>query len=266
MRPYEPLTPVATDARRLLAAPPGHQGVWDESVEANAVPQARPYLDALSVIHAAVRPTGYLEIGVRHGASLALARCAAIGIDPEPELRLTLSPSTRVVRATSDEFFGSMSGAIDFRIDLVFIDGLHLFECALRDFIAVERLSHRNTVVVIDDVLPNHPRQALRQRQTRVWMGDVWRLKACLESWRPDLRLTLLDTAPGGALVVTSLDPRARQLSDNYEAILIEPSARQQSVPEDVLERRHAIDVDNDVFRDLLSNVLSAREASDAGG
>ena len=40
------------------------------------------YLDFLARLHAAVRPGAYLEIGVRHGDSLALAECPALGVDP----------------------------------------------------------------------------------------------------------------------------------------------------------------------------------------
>ena len=48
-----------------------------------------------------------------------------------------------------------MCGALDlFSGELVFIDGLHLFEQVLRDLINVERHSTTDTVVLLHDCLP----------------------------------------------------------------------------------------------------------------
>lgn len=80
--------------------------------------------------------------------------------------------------------------------DLMFIDGMHLSEFTLRDFINVERWASPNTRVVIDDIFANHPVQAERRRATRVWTGEVWKLHHCLSMHRPDLLLLVLDAEP----------------------------------------------------------------------
>ena len=115
------------------------------------------YLDFLKGLHEAVRPRAYLEIGLRHGDSLALADCPALGVDPAYNLRVELGDNVQLLRETSDEFFGRpkplkpLGGA---KPDMAFIDGMHLAEFALRDFIGVERLSPWTGVIVFDDILP----------------------------------------------------------------------------------------------------------------
>src|ERR1700690_3319664 len=83
-------------------------GVWNGSAGTNAeerVSGTASYLDILDRLHSELRPGHYLEIGVRHGRSLALARGAATGIDPAPAIECALPPTTKVVPLTSDEFF-----------------------------------------------------------------------------------------------------------------------------------------------------------------
>jgi hypothetical protein len=62
--------------------------------------------------------------------------------------------------------------------DLVFIDGMQLFEFALRDLINVERHAAPQTLVAIDDIYPCHPTQAERQRRSGAWTGDIWKVHA----------------------------------------------------------------------------------------
>jgi hypothetical protein len=174
----------------------------------------------LARLHADTAPRGYLEIGVRHGASLTLASCPAIGVDPAPELDRQLGNNCRIVEATSDEFFENDATVVPQPLDLAFIDGMHLFEFALRDFMNVERHAHSGTIVVLDDIFPNHPDQAERERRTRVWTGDVWKMASCLEMHRPDLLLIPLDTAPTGLLLVANLNPLNRTLWDGYNPIV----------------------------------------------
>src|SRR5439155_1870694 len=162
-----------------------------------------PYLDVLRQVHEELDPRTYLEVGVRAGSSLALARCPAIGIDPVPEVPVAL-PAARVIISTSDAYFESPQdvGPIDF----AFIDGMHLFEYGLRDFMHIEERSSPTTLVAIDDIYPNHPRQAARSRSTRIWTGDIWKLMVCLKERRRDLLLLPLDSSPTGILLVAGLD------------------------------------------------------------
>lgn len=157
----------------------------------------RPYLEVLGSVHAALRPRCYLEIGVRHGHSLALAADEAIGVDPAPRLTVALSARTTIFQETSDQFFRDRAKTtLAGGVDLAFIDGMHLFEYALRDFMNIEQHAHPAAVIVFDNIFPNHPLQAARERQTNVWTGDVWKIAACLRKYRPDLLLLQLSSAP----------------------------------------------------------------------
>lgn len=202
----------------------------------------RSYLSVLMELHDVLTPRGYLEIGVRKGASLALSSAPTVAIDPVPDLNNPASNVT-LYRCTSDDFFFFHGDAVaPGSIDLAFIDGMHLAEYVYRDFLYVERIMSPNGVIVIDDVLPNHPVQALRKRQSRVWMGDVWRFAMLLLEKRPDLRLTWLDTSPGGLLVISCLSPNNRTLWDIYNPTLRKWSENADELPPStILSRRDAV-------------------------
>jgi hypothetical protein len=134
-----------------------------------------------------------------------------------------LPPGVRFHETTSDEFFAdSPRERLGAPIDFAFIDGMHLFEFALRDFMNIERFARPGAVIVFDDIFPNHPLQAARERQTRAWTGDIWKIRDCLARHRPDLRLVPLDTWPSGLLLVFGADPASRVLADRYEQIVAE--------------------------------------------
>jgi hypothetical protein len=98
-----------------------------------------------------------------------------------------LPPTTRAQPLTSGEFFAELPGGIT--SDLCFIDGIHLFECALRDFMNFKRCAAPSAVTVIDSIFPNHPAQAERACRTRAWTGVVWQLEKMLQRYRPDIFL-----------------------------------------------------------------------------
>lgn len=203
----------------------------------------RPYIEALRDVHLILEPDVYLEIGVRHGSSLKLSRGAAIGIDPHPEIEM-VPPNARLFECTSDDFFLRYANdALPNRVDLAFIDGMHLCEYVYRDFMNVEAYMSAAGVIVIDDVFPNHRLQARRKRCTRVWTGDVWKFGLLLQSERPDLTLTWLDTSPTGLLVVTTLDPQNCHLQTQYDRLV--KSMRKDSgsrIPRSLLLRTEAVD------------------------
>jgi SAM-dependent methyltransferase len=221
-----------------------------------------PYLDVLARVHARLAPRRYLEIGVGHGRSLALARCPAVAIDPEPRIGRPLDRTVRLYRETSDDFFEQHAAETlaDGPPDLVLIDGMHLFEFALRDFIQVERHAAPGTLVAVDDIFPNHPAQAERRRRTRVWTGDVWKLHACLREHRPDLTLLALDTEPSGLLLVAGLDPRNRVLARRYNPILSQFQGSALAADADPITRRGAIDPDHPRVDALLGQLRAARD------
>jgi Methyltransferase domain len=184
------------------------------------------YLRLLDRIHTEVLPRTYVEIGVANGKSLAicLPGTLAIGVDPEPHLLYPIDRSAKVFPLTSDDFFAGQDLSRELRgfpIDLAFIDGRHLFEYALRDFINVERWSSPESVVLIHDCYPHDSASAQREPDpsTRQWAGDVWKLIVCLKDCRPDLHVATVDVPPTGLGVITNLDPTATQLSAHYDEV-----------------------------------------------
>jgi hypothetical protein len=133
-------------------------------------------------------------------------------------------------------------------LDLVYLDGSHLFEDTLRDFINVESYANRSTVVVFDDVLPYNAEIGLRYQPPGDWCGDVWKIYEILKEYRPDLQLMLVDSWPVGALVVWDLKPGDPDLRDNYDQILDEWLP--EIIPyDDVIERLYAVSVDEALER-----------------
>ena len=113
----------------------------------------------LGRVHGHLRPRTYLEIGVETGATLRLAHpeTLAIGVDPAPQVTAPLPSNARIFKATSDDFFARHDVAKEFGgrpIELAFIDGSHLFEFVLRDFINVERNSTPQSTVLLHDCYP----------------------------------------------------------------------------------------------------------------
>lgn len=224
-----------------------------------------PYLDVLARLHDTVRPRTYLEIGIRNGWSLAQARsdCAILGIDPEFFIDAELSGRVRLRRTTSDAYFATEDPTdwLGAPIDMAFIDGMHLAEFALRDFIHVERHCRPGSIIVFDDMLPRSVDEAARDRHTQAWTGDVFRVREILAEQRPDLELTLLDTDPTGLLLVTGLDPQSTILSDRFDEIVaahVRPDP--QAVPQAIFDRADAMEVD-EAFG-ALAHAFEARARS----
>jgi hypothetical protein len=193
------------------------------------------YFEILGRIHRHLRPATYLEIGVAGGQSLAraLPETAAIGVDPQPRLARPPGARQRIVSATSDDFFAQhdLRGEFGGRaVDLAFIDGMHRFEYALRDFINVERNCAASSVILMHDCYPLDARTAQRERQTGFWSGDIWRLVLLLREQRPDLLVRTIATAPTGLGMVLNPDPDSRALGERCAQLSAEYLAKDFSV------------------------------------
>jgi len=180
------------------------------------------YLAVLVWIHRVLRPATYVEIGVGDGESLRTAQpeTLCVGIDPAPRIDTPLAAPTCLFTMTSDEFFARHDLSeilVGRRFSLGFIDGLHLFEQALRDFIHLERCADSRSIVLLHDCLPLDTVTSARMRSTEFYSGDVWKAAACLRELRPDLRMTIVPTPPTGLCVISGLDPGSTVLEREYE-------------------------------------------------
>jgi len=185
------------------------------------------YFHVLERIHTHLRPRTYLEIGVSRGESIRLAGpgTRAIGVDPEPSVAFPLGPNVGIVAQTSDAFFAARDVRAELGglpVDLAFIDGMHHFEFALRDFMNIEALCAPSSTILIHDVFPIDERTAARERVTEFWSGDIWRLLLLLRKHRPDLIVRTIAAAPTGLAVVRNLDPKSTYIRDRLDALVAE--------------------------------------------
>ena len=192
------------------------------------------FLAHLRRFHELLRPEVYVEIGVDAGRTLCLARppTLAIGVDPAAPAAGEFAAETRLVALESDVFFetGRADAELEGRpVDLAFVDGLHVFEQALRDLAHVERRARRDSVVLIHDCLPLDGATSSRARRTGFWSGDVWKVLPVLARHRPDLDVFVIPTYPTGLAVVTRLDPESRVLEERAEGIGAEWREREWS-------------------------------------
>jgi predicted O-methyltransferase YrrM len=223
--------------------------------------------DLLRALHRLLSPRTYLEIGVQQGSSLSLSRTKTIGVDPDFAVQEPLRCDLHLVKATSDEFFSRPDALAHFRgvpLDLAFIDGMHLSEFALRDFINVERYLAPTGVIVFDDVLPRNALESARVRRTRVWAGDVYKAIDVVARHRPDLVVLLVNTKPTGTAVVVGSDNLSRVLAATHEAERAYLEAEDpQAPPHEFLSRAAAVDPVELLASEAWQLLVSARESAD---
>ncbi len=105
----------------------------------------------------------YLEIGCDKNQTFNHVEAhIKIGVDPK---------AGGTIRKTSDEFF--LENKLKF--DVVFIDGLHLYEQVIKDINNSIKFIEDGGFIVIHDMLPKNYYEQTRRRFTRVWTGDVWK-------------------------------------------------------------------------------------------
>ncbi len=189
--------------------------------------EGQPYLRFLKNLHLHLQPDWYLEVGTAQGASLKLSTSNTIAVDPRFQIlqdNLGKRPETHLFEMTSDDFFASgRAGQLTDRVDLAFLDGMHLFEYLLRDFINAEKLCARDSVIVLHDLVP--PTYVAAERdwdkaRTKLWTGDVWKVAVILKETRPDLDFRVANCRPTGLGVITRLDPSSTVLEEKYDDLV----------------------------------------------
>ncbi len=237
----------------------------------------------LAALHLCLRPRNYLEIGVGTGLSLELSHVPTIAVDPKFAVQTEIRTEVRLVRATSDSFFRRRDPLRSLRgtrnpwrnlrhdrpllgrlgratVDFAFIDGMHLFEFALRDFMNTERFSSATTVIVLDDMLPRNVIEASRTRVSQDWTGDVYKLVAVLRQYRPDLIVVPVNTQPTGVLLVLAPDHQSTVLQDHYDEIVAANVVEDpQDVPISVLERTGAVSPEAFLELDTCATIARSR-------
>ncbi len=193
------------------------------------------YYAFLETLHQVLKPASYIEVGVRKGRAFMAARCPSIAIDPVFKIERNVignKPVAHFAQKTSDDFFAECNPCNILgvqHIDMFFLDGMHLCDFLLRDFINSEKLARQPSLIVLHDCLPLDIPMTRRGGREVVpyprvhddawWTGDVWRLIPILKKYRPDLSISCLDCQPTGLVLVTNLDPASTVLQGNYKEI-----------------------------------------------
>lgn len=195
------------------------------------------YQSVLKRFHGAFKPATYLEIGTAEGKTLELAKCATVAVDPFFQISTNVvgnKPSCQFFQMTSDDFFAhhKLDVLLGGRIEFAFLDGMHLFEYLLRDFMNTEKYSKKTSTLFMHDCIPTDSYLARRDPDDLTlsyvsphvmwWAGDVWKVVAILKKYRPELRILAFDAPPTGLISITNLAPDSCFLSENYDEIIRE--------------------------------------------
>lgn len=136
----------------------------------------------------------YLEIGVNTPEQPGYNW---VGVDIKNKHGVDPNVDT-TFKMTSDEFF---ENHIKTKYDIIFIDGLHLFEQVERDINnSLENLNNNGTIVVHD----TNPVEEITQRRERAsdaWHGDVWKAILKLRLENPNVSIHTVDTDEGCTII-----------------------------------------------------------------
>jgi hypothetical protein len=148
-----------------------------------------------------IEGSSYLEVGVQVGKTFHKVHADhKVAVDPkflfDVDQSREIYPHCIYHEVTSDQYFSeNMRSA---RYDLIFLDGLHVHNQTYRDFCnAIECLSGKQSIIVIDDTFPNdvfssHPdnQKALLHRKAfgtaaNGWHGDVYKTILYIAAFHP---------------------------------------------------------------------------------
>ena len=146
----------------------------------------------------------YLEIGVR-APQACFNRIIAShkdAVDPAP-----LQPGEINYPVTSDEFFQLLENNPEIKYDIIFIDGLHLYEQVKKDISnSLNHLTDNGTIVMHDCSPPSihHQRTNYGDYSTPAgsdWNGTTWRAFVELRCTNPNLNMSVVDTDYGVGII-----------------------------------------------------------------
>jgi hypothetical protein len=138
----------------------------------------------------------YLEIGVNTSSQPgynwdSIHIDLKHGVDPEPKVHATFP-------VPSDDFFAQH---ITMKYDIVFVDGLHIFEQAYRDIVNSLKNLNENGTIVVHDCNPVSEKSQSREHTAGIWQGDVWKAILKLRTENPELSIYTIDSDFGCAVI-----------------------------------------------------------------
>ena len=105
----------------------------------------------------------YLEIGCDQDQLFSKVKIKnKTGVDPS---------NGGNVKKTSDDFFKDNKD----KFDIVFIDGLHIYDQVKRDILNSVDCLKENGIILVHDCMPDNMSKQAIPRYRMVWNGDVWK-------------------------------------------------------------------------------------------
>ena len=107
----------------------------------------------------------YLEIGCDNNICFkSIPVINKIGVDPDRGGN---------IKDTSDNFFKNNKN----RFDVIFIDGLHIYEQCRRDVINALKVLDKNGYIFLHDMTPrNWAEENVPRLKNTLWTGDIWKV------------------------------------------------------------------------------------------
>ncbi len=157
----------------------------------------------------------YLEIGIGSGLNFKNIRCSVKrGVDPSVKTNFNM---------TSDEFFSSNKN----KYDIVFIDGLHIFEQVYKDILNALNILNENGTIIVHDCNPNQEWTQLRQSNDVMWHGDVWKAILKLRLSNQYIKLFTIDTDQGCCIITKGEQELLPNKYENYTYNFFEKNKKQ---------------------------------------
>lgn len=208
----------------------------------------------------------YLEVGVAKGVTFFQVPAARkVAVDPafrfDVEAMAAQHAGTEFHQVPSDDYFGMLVEP-DEQFDVIYLDGLHVYEQTMRDLMhALHHLQPRG-VIVIDDTHPPTHLASIADREhyftmrsylaseDRCWMGDVYKLVWFVETFMPHLTYRTIANNHGQTVLW-----RTRRAAGSYPQRTLREIAdldfEQMVIDEDVLQLRPFGEIRRELRRDL---------------
>lgn len=168
----------------------------------------------------------YLEIGVETGFCFFMIKAAKkLAVDPKftipyinkikAYIRNPFNFRNKYFELTSDDFFEQQDEYIKTigGLDVVFIDGLHLWEQVMEDIKNSLKVLNDDGVILVHDCNPENESSSIRAHTkmevaamnipgyNHIWNGDVWKAIVALRATRPDINVKVIDTDQGVGII-----------------------------------------------------------------
>lgn len=175
----------------------------------------------------------YLEIGVKRGSTFfKVDMKSKTGVDPMFAFDISNyanKANIHLFQETSDKFFAAYHNLClceygkELKFDIIFIDGLHTFEQAMRDFINSLSCSTQKTIWIFDDTIPSDPWSAIPNQQRSYalrklaglkdspWHGDVFKCVATIHDLMPTFSYATVVDSGNPQTVVWRTDQLAQR-------------------------------------------------------